>query len=147
MSLWRHSSICFSAHAVAWSPLAHAPHKWNPCQVDNPTFPSVPDGTAPGPADDLVPPEVPDAFLAGRAECSPTLWFCDDQDRVGQVNVQASRGCGYSEVSNFTSQSYSQKPRLGVKANSPPWRLMWVSTQSYWQLIFYLIHNLTVNSA
>ena len=51
--------------------------------VDNPTFPSVADGTAPGPADDLVRPEVPDAFLAGRAECSPTLWFCDDQDRVG----------------------------------------------------------------
>ena len=63
-------SICVSAHAVAWSPLAHAPHKWNPCQDDNPTFPSVADGTAPGPADDLVRPEVPDAFLAGRAECS-----------------------------------------------------------------------------
>ena len=42
---------------------------------------------------------------------------------------------------------YSQKPCLGVKANSPTWRLMWIATQSYWQPVFYLIHSLTVNSA
>ena len=35
-----------------------------------------------------------------------------------QVDVQASRGCGYTEVSNFTSQSYSQNPSLGVKAKA-----------------------------
>ena len=62
------SQLCGSARAVAWSPLAHAPHKWNSRQVDNPTFPSFADGIAPGPSDDLVRPEVPDAFLAGRAD-------------------------------------------------------------------------------
>ena len=62
---------------------------WRPCQVDHLTFPPVADAIAPGPADDLVRPEVPDAFLAGRVECNPTLWFSDDQDQVGQSDVQA----------------------------------------------------------
>ena len=58
-----------------------------------------------------------------------------------------SRGCRYTEVSNITSQSYSQNLCLGVKANSPSWRLMWISTTSYWQPKFYSIHTLTINSA
>ena len=70
-------------------PLAHAPLMWRPCQVDHLTSPLVADGIAPGPADDLVRPEVLDTFVAGRAECSPTLWFSDDQDQVGQSDVQA----------------------------------------------------------
>ena len=90
--------LCVSAHAVAWSPLAHAPHKCNPCQVDNSTFPSVADGTAPGSADDLVRPEVPDAFLAGRTECIPTLWFCDDQDGVGLKKNTLSINTSFHET-------------------------------------------------
>ena len=53
------------------------------------TSPPGADAIAPGPADDLVRPEVPDAFLAGRVECNPILWFSDDQDRDGQSDVQA----------------------------------------------------------
>ena len=70
------------------SPLAHAPFMWRPCQVDHLTL-LVADGIAPGPADDLVRPEVLDTFVAGRAECSPTLRFSDNQDQVGQSDVQA----------------------------------------------------------
>ena len=75
-----------SASAHMLSPGAHwltLHSRGIPVRYDNPTFLSIADGTVPGPADDLVRPEVPDAFLAGRAECSPTLWFCDDQDLVG----------------------------------------------------------------
>ena len=56
---------------------------WKPCQVDHLTSPSFADGIAPGAADDLMWLEVPNAFLAGRTECNPTLQFSDDQDREG----------------------------------------------------------------
>ena len=80
-SLWRHSSVGVSLDSVAWSPLACAPLMWRSCRVDHLTTPSAADGITPGPADDLVRPEVLDAFLVGRAECSPNLWFSDDQER------------------------------------------------------------------
>ena len=80
-------TACVSVDAVAWGPLAHALRMWRHCQVDNLTSPSASPslayGIGPGPTDDLVRPDVPGAFLAGRAECSPTLRFSDDQNRVG----------------------------------------------------------------
>ena len=65
-SFWRHRSVCANVDAVSWSPLAHAPLMWRPCQVDHLTSLSVPENIASGPADDLVRWEVLDAFLTGR---------------------------------------------------------------------------------
>ena len=88
-SLWRHSSVGVSLDSVAWSPLACAPLMWRPCRVDHLTTPSAADGITPGPADDLVRPEVLDAFLVGRAECSPNLWFSDDQERKARRKIHS----------------------------------------------------------